>query len=77
MKEIVKPSLCILLNHAVRVVEKAEQNAINNLLKGTTDTVMDLVTIRQLTGLIIQIKDQLNGSRENNAESKDFNYPNW
>jgi len=46
-----------LLDNACRLSDKVEKSATDNLLRGGTDKIILLATVRQLTGIIKQIKE--------------------
>ncbi len=78
MSNQITASINSLLNNAVKLSEKVENSAMQDLLKGGTDKVMQLVTVRQLTGIVRQLKQQYYGqSQKGSSETDDYGYPDW
>lgn len=78
MSDQITASTCSLLDNAVRLSEKIESGAMENLLRGGTDKVNHLVSVRQLSGIVKQIKHQYDGQSQKGIRETDHNgYPDW
>lgn len=67
-----------LLVNACRITVKVEKSATENLVKGETDKVLLLVSARQLSSLINQLKNQYDGgSQKPNGQDGPNDYPDW
>lgn len=67
-----------LLVNACRITEKVEKSATENLVKGETDKVLLLVSARQLSSIINQLKNQYDGgSQKANGQDGPNDYPDW
>lgn|GEM_PF-1450698 len=78
MQDVIQVSIDSLLLNACRLSEKAENSAMHNLIKGETDKVTHLATVRQLTGIVKQLKDRFDGQpRQEPREADNYQYPDW
>ncbi|TDS14774.1 hypothetical protein B0I21_103273 [Sphingobacterium paludis] len=78
MQDIIQSSLDSLLKNASSLSIKAESTAMQNLVKGEVDKVTHLVTIRQLTGIVKQLKDRFDGKSGKELGKVDHSsYPDW
>ena len=67
-----------LIVNACRITEKVEKSATENLVKGETDKVLLLVSARQLSSIINQLKNQYDGgSQKANGQDCPNDYPDW
>lgn len=67
-----------LIINACRITEKVEKCATENLVKGETDKVLLLVSARQLSSIINQLKNQYDGgSKKANGQDGPNDYPDW
>ncbi len=78
MSDQVTASTCSLLNNAVKLSEKVESGAMENLLRGGTNKVIHLANVRQLSSIVKQLNHQYDGQSQKGTRETDHNgYPDW
>lgn len=78
MSDQITASTCSLLDNAVRLLEKVESGAMENLLRGGTDKVTHLANARQLSSIVKQLTHQYDGQSQKGTRETDHNgYPDW
>ncbi|WP_156167597.1 hypothetical protein [Sphingobacterium sp. Ag1] len=78
MSDQITASTSSLLDNAVRLSEKVERGAMENLLRGGTDKVIHLANVRQLSNIVKQLNHQYDGQSQKGTRETDHNgYPDW
>lgn len=78
MSDQITASTCSLLINAVKLSEKVESGAMEDLLRGSTDKVIHLANVRQLSSIIKQLNHQYDGQSQKRIRETDHNgYPDW
>lgn len=78
MQGTIELSIDNLITNACRITEKVEKSATENLVKGETDKVLLLVSARQLSSIINQLRTQNDGgSQKAKGQDGPNDYPDW